>query len=439
LRYRDLFTEREFTALYAADVFSMSGSYIAKVAVAALVYQQTHSVPYTAIAFAIGFAPYLFTPWLAALADLFPRRRLLIVFDLARAAVVAAIVLPGVPVWAIVALLFLEALFRVPWGAARLALLADVLTEARFPAGNALVTSTRQALQVAGFAVGGFAVALVGPRQSVLLDAATFVLSALIIAGSVGRRPAAWERAGRSRAHATQSQQRRPSTWVSTVEGIRVVAESPQMRRLMLLLGFGPALAVISEGLAVPFADELGGDVNLAGLIMAAPPLGMVIGLWLFGRLDPATQRRLVIPLVLSTGLAVSMVGVAGLNLLMDGIGSAADATLIVCLLFVVGLSLCYLNAVQSEIAAEVPSEFRGRVFGIGNAVLQLSQGLAIVLGGLVAAHTDVAPALIVIALVGTLGLAAVLGVTWGTGRREASVSAREAASAERPPAVDRS
>src|SRR5215510_11455787 len=98
MRYRNLFVEREFTALYVADILSMSGSYIAKIAVAALVYERTGSVVDTAIAFAIGFAPYLFTPWLAALADLFPRRTLLITFDLARAVAVGAIVIPGLPV-----------------------------------------------------------------------------------------------------------------------------------------------------------------------------------------------------------------------------------------------------------------------------------------------------------------------------------------------------
>ena len=419
MRYRDLFREREFAALYVADVLSMSGSYIAKVAVAALVYARTGSTADTAIAFAIGFAPYLFGPWLSSLADLFPRRRLLVACDLARAAAVGGVVIPGMPIWAIVVLLFLESAFRVPWGAARLALLADVLPGSRFSAGNALVGSTRQALQVAGFAVGGVVVALLGARQSLIIDMASFVASALILWRAVRWRPAAW------RAAAAPDEERvrtRPTTWASTMLGIRTVTGSPLMRHRMFLLGFGPALAVISEGLAVPFADELSGGVRLAGLIMAAPPLGTVLGLWYVGRLDLPVQQRLVNPFVVMTSVSVVLVGLVGTDRVRAALGATASATAVVVLLVVVGVSLCYLNAIQSEIAAEVPQELRGRVFGIANAVLQVFQGIAIAIGGILASSTSVAPALMAIAIVGTVVLVVFLGLA---GRRTASDSPR--------------
>ncbi len=413
MRYRDLFAEKEFTALYVADVFSISGSYLARVAVAALVYARTGSPALTAVAFAISFAPYLFSPWLSTLADLFPRRRLLVLCDLARAACVAVIVIPGLPLGVVLTFLFLEALFRVPWGAARLALLSDILNHDKFPAGNALVSGTRQALQVAGFAIGGVIVAFVGPRPTLAIDAVTFVISAVLIAMFVRVRPAPWLAAEQSRLAEHDLADglrigddpplplRRPAAWASTLEGLRVVATTPRMRSLLLLLGLGPAVVVITEGLAVPFADELGGGVTLAGFIMAAPPLGNVVGLFFFGRLVFDRQQRLVTPLAIGGVLAVI---VAALLSMLPG-----PAVFTVAALVAAGACLSYLSAIQSEISVLVAPELRGRVFGLANAVLQIAQGLAIVLAGLVASSTAVAPALIAMSAIGLAALVAVV------------------------------
>ena len=52
VRYRDLFRDREFAGMWLADVLSMAGSYLARLAVAALVYHRTASPGLTAVAFA---------------------------------------------------------------------------------------------------------------------------------------------------------------------------------------------------------------------------------------------------------------------------------------------------------------------------------------------------------------------------------------------------
>ena len=276
MRYRELFGDREFRALFVADVMSITGSYLARVAVAGLVFHRTGSATLTALAFAVSYAPYLLSPWLSSLADLFPRRMLLILCDLARAVCIGLILVPGLALPFVMALLFLEATWRIPWGAARLALLTDILSPEAFPAGNALIASVRQALQVGGFAVGGVVVALIGVRPTLAFDAFTFLLSAAIVVVAVRRRAAPWRtrrvavtagapspaRAGEQPGTASdRATDVRPGTWVSTVEGVRSVVRNPKMVQLFALLGLGPAMAVITEGLAVPFAADLGGGL----------------------------------------------------------------------------------------------------------------------------------------------------------------------------------
>ena len=52
-------------------------------------------------------------------------------------------------------------------------------------------------------------------------------------------------------------------------------------------------------------------------------------------------------------------------------------------LLFVCGACVAYISTIQSEFSVMVETGMRGRIFGLANAVMQLSQGLAIVLAGL--------------------------------------------------------
>jgi predicted MFS family arabinose efflux permease len=336
-------------------------------------------------------------PWLSSFADLFPRRMLLVLCDLARAVCVGLILVPGIPLLLVMVLLFLEATWRIPWGAARLALLTDILTREEFPAANALIAAVRQALQVAGFAIGGLVVVLVGVRPTLAFDSITFALSAGIIWFAIRPREAPW----RDHQDTTDPAARRPGTWASTVEGVRAVIRHRRMMQLFALLGLGPAMSVITEGLAVPLADELGGGVQLAGLIMAAPPLGTVVGLFALGRLRFPVQRRLVGPLSIGTGLSVVLAcaGVAA---------PGADAIVLV-LLFVGGVCVAYIATIQSEISRMVATSLRGRVFGLANAVMQISQGLAIVLAGLLAGTGRLALAIAIIAAALTLMTAIVL------------------------------
>lgn len=363
MRYRDLFRDREFSGMWVADVLSMTGSYLARLAVAALVYGRTASPGLTATAFAISFAPYLFAPLLATVADRFPRKRLLVVTDVVRSLLVLLLVIPGMPLPLLLVVLFTIEVFQIPFGAARMATLADVLEDDRFPAGNALVAGTRQALQVSGFVVGGAVIAATSPAVALVINSVTFAASAVLILAFVRRRPHPWAEHGD-----------RPGVWGGTREGLSFVARTPGMPVLFALLALGPGIVVVAEGLAVPFADQLGGGTRLAGIIMATAPLGNVVGLALLGRLPLAGQRRLVFPGALGCGLLVGLGGLAG---------HLTDSPFpVIVLLIAAGACLAYLAAIQALIAKAIPSSARGRVFGLGNAVMQISQGGAVALAG---------------------------------------------------------
>src|SRR5206468_3249684 len=88
-------------------------------------------------------------------------------------------------------LVFAVALFEPPFTAARSALVPEILSdEGSFTVASGLLIITSQLAQVVGFVGGGLLAALGGPRGAIVMDSATFVLSAALVRMAVHPRPA---------------------------------------------------------------------------------------------------------------------------------------------------------------------------------------------------------------------------------------------------------
>src|SRR3984885_507422 len=126
--FHDVFAVREFRALWASYVLSAVGDRLALVALTLLVYARTKSPLLAAITFAAGFVPYLFGGlFLSGLADRLPRRTVMVTCDLIRCVLVGAMLAPGVPLAALIALLYLVTLLQPPFDASRSAIIRDVV------------------------------------------------------------------------------------------------------------------------------------------------------------------------------------------------------------------------------------------------------------------------------------------------------------------------
>ncbi|MGH3493369.1 MAG: MFS transporter, partial [Sciscionella sp.] len=270
--YRAVFAIGEFRALWAAEAVSQAGDQLARVALAILVYSRTHSALLTAVTYGLTFLPTLIGGAVfGSLADRYPRRTVMIVCDVARAVLVGVMAISGIPLWILLVLLAVVVGLGGPFRAAQQALLPDVLGEGdRYVTGMAIRNVTIQSAQLAGFAGGGVLVAVLSARGGLALDAATFLLSALLVMAGTRTRLAAAV-AGKH------------STLWQAAHGIRLCAQD---RGLRSLIGFA-ALAgfyVAPEGLAAPYAASLSHSGLTVGLIMAADPLGSVLGALLVTR-----------------------------------------------------------------------------------------------------------------------------------------------------------
>lgn len=100
---------REFRALWFAELLSVAGDQLARVALAVLVFDRTSSAALTALTYALTFVPSILGGFLlSGLADRFPRRAVLVVTDCVRAGLALLMAVPGLPLpvlWACVGLL----------------------------------------------------------------------------------------------------------------------------------------------------------------------------------------------------------------------------------------------------------------------------------------------------------------------------------------------
>ena len=388
--YRDVFAVGEFRAIWLAQSLSFIGDQLAQVALAVLVYDTTGSALLTAVVYALTYLPPIVGgPILSVLADLLPRRRVMIACDLTRALLVALMSLQMMPFVGLCVLLFFAVLLGAPFTAARAAVLPEVLPGDTYVVGSGVINITHQATQMLGFLAGGAIIAVVGTRQALAIDAVTFILSALIVVGGMRRRPAP-----------ERSEKQRPSLWRTTRDGAALVFGDPKLRSLVgfaWLCGF----YMVPEGLAAPYAKTFGSSPIIVGLLMSAMPTGMVVGAFAYSRfIRPDNRLRFM-------GW-MAMLACAPLI----GAGPKPPLWVVVMLLALSGVGSAYQLAANTAFVAAVPPSGRGLAFGLAQSGLLAGQGIGILIGGAAAQVLGPAP---VVALAGVAGLlvATMLALSW--------------------------
>ena len=388
--FRDVFAVREFRPLFGTFLLSTAGDELARVALTVLVYQRTSSPLLSSLTFAIGHLPWLLGgPLLSAVADRLPRHRVLIAADTVRALLLGLMAIPGTPLPVLLVLLFLVSLCAPPFESARSALIADVLDGDRYAVANSLTNITLQLAQVIGFLAAGALVAAFSPSAALLIDGATFAVSALWLAQGLQRRPAPTSEAGEGRR----------SLWQDTGDGLRLIRRSPRLLAIMGVLWVATLFATASEGVAAPLVEQLGHRATAIGALLAAHPLGVALGGLVVARLvAPDRRERLVGPLVV---LSLAPVLAAGLVAVLAGPGDLTFAV-VLALLFVSGLGTSWLIPLNVSFVQAVPAAYRGRAFGIAVSGLYGVQAIGAFAAGLGA---EVLSPGGVVALSGGLGL----------------------------------
>jgi MFS family permease len=360
--YRSVLRLRGYPSLLGAQAVSRIGDSVHYVALVALIFSLTGSGLAVSVAVVFEAVPVLlFGAVAGALVDRYPRRRVMVAADLVRCGLALIMALAtSLPV--IYALAFGLALGGVFYGPAYQALLPALVPGRVLGRANALSWSTVQSSHVLGAALGGGAVAVLGASGAFVVNAVTFLASALALL-RVPEPPS-------SGAPAEHSSLRREAG-----EGLRVIRRDPFVRGLLGV----QLLAVLSVGgtgalLVVLAQEQLGLDTAAFGWLVAAVGMGAFIGPLLFGRLVDRTDSAtlIFIPYLVRGIVDAALAFLTGfwlpaLLLLLYGVSTSTGG-------------VAYTTLLQRR----VPPDYRGRVFAAFTMVWQGGRLASLMLAGFV-------------------------------------------------------
>ncbi len=363
-----LWAHPDFVRLWTAATISTFGSLLTRTA-----------LPFTAI-LALDASP--FDLGLLAAAELVPgfavglvagawvdrlaRRPILIGTDLGRAALLVT-----VPVAALAGVLSLGQLYVVAAVASVLTVCFDVAYQSYLPSlvrreelveGNSKLTAAASVAEVTAFGSGGWLVQWLSGPITILLDAASFVWSALLVARIRTPKPP------------PAPSPEAPNLRREIGEGLRLVAGDPVLRALAgsnAVVNFG--YRVVGTVFLLYVNQELGFGPGILGLIFALGGAGSLLGALAAGRLSRFGAGPTMIAALALTGVGQGLVPLA------TGAGVAAVALLVLQQLVADPAATVYdINQVSLR-QAITPERLLGRV----NASVRVLEVGAMLLGAL--------------------------------------------------------
>lgn len=395
--YRRALASPELRALFVAQLISVGGTSLAAVALTVLVYDRTTSPVLAALTFSLGFLPYLVVgALLSSVADRVRPRRLVTCCDGASALLAASMAWPSMPVPALLGLLFAIGGLSSLASGSRAALVRMAVSEDAYVPGRSLMRIAAQVAQLAGNAGAGALLLVVRPSGALLVNGASFAVSAVTIRFVVGDHDKLGAGSG--------------DPVPGSLRGARAVLANPELRRLVLLLWLVPMFQVAPEAVAAPYVAGQHGSSSLVGVWLTALPAGIIAGDIIGVRfLSPRQQRRLVAP-----------VAAAGfVPYLAFGLDPAVQ--LAIPLLVVAGAGGCYVLGLDARIRDAAPLPLFARTMTVSTAGLMALQGAGFALAGAAAQALGPGTA---IAASGGCGIAAVLLLS-GRGLRARSRNLR--------------
>ncbi|TXS19356.1 MFS transporter [Streptomyces sp. adm13(2018)] len=367
-RYRALLRTPEFTPLFLTGAAQIGAQTIAGLGLATLVYRATGSPLLSALAlFGPSLAQLVGATTLLSAADRLPPRAAISGIALFFALGTAVLAVPGLPVWAVLAVLFAEGLAASLGGGVRYGLLNEILAREDFLLGRSVVNMSVGVCQIAGFATGGALIALLSPRGAVLAGAGLYLAAAVLARTGLGARP--------PRAEGGPSV---GETWRTN----RLLLAPPARRRAYLALWVPNGLVVGCESLFVPY------DPERAGLLFACGALGMLVGDTVVGRFLPARLREPVrFPLQ-------SLLAAPFLLFLLD---PPLPLALLAVTVSASGYAASLLH--QERLMALVPDELAGHALGLHTSGMLALQGVSAALAGTIAPYTSPRTGMVLLAL----------------------------------------
>lgn len=418
----------QFRKLWLAQVVSQAGDWLNRIAVLSLIAELGGSSAALkvgllySIELAIRLLPTaVLGPLAGPVADRIPRRAVMVVTDLIRAVVVLCMLLVrrGEALDLLYALTLIQSSLAIFFNAARSGAMPSTVSKAELHAANALSAATWSAMLALGTGLGAILMRYVGTNGIFIIDAATYVISALFLVGLklpvVGQHP-------------------EPFRWKDVVlfteirrgwNHVRELGIAPVLVAKTYWGAAGGYLVLISilgstrfaglapngeDGAIASLAgDEVGRAGFAVGMLYAARGVGTGLGPILGQRFFGSTDKRLLRQV--TGGFMIAALGYTALAF-CDTLWAACAC-----------VTFAHLGGSSVWVASTtfwqkyVASEFRGRVF----AMEFLGMTLSFAVGGFFAGWLYDTTGNVDVTLWTMSALVVILGAIWSSAARRVS------------------
>lgn len=321
--YRKILQNRNFRLLWLGQAITTFGGFFTRVAIPIYVYSITNDYGQLGFSFFISVLPsLLFGLFAGALVDRWDRRRTMIATDVLNCillcGLIVVIVLPdpvSVKLGAIYVITFCSALLRELFNPARIAIFTEVVSDKELLTANSLDQSSQTLGELLSYPIAAYALSKLGPELAFGVDAASFLVSAVLIWGV--------------KVHKTPVEKSETSSiWSDMRAGLSVVNKSSLLRKIVMLSFFVPLTFMLLGALTLPFTIEKLGSTAEVGypVLEGALALGVTLGVLALGRWGQKIPRwKLLAVGLFSFGICMVLIGLVPRIGAMFGI----DATML--------------------------------------------------------------------------------------------------------------
>ena len=280
---RPLLRRPDFLRFWGAQAVSQLGTHVSALALPLIAATTLAASPFeTGLLAALGWLPFLLVGLFAGVwVDRWPRRPVMIVADVGRAAIVAVVpaawLLGGLSIEVLYVAALLAGTLTVFFDVAYLSYLPTLIDRRQLVDGNSRIEATASAAQIVGPGVGGVLIRVLGGPLALLVDAVSFLASGVLLWRIRTPEPPPVPRSEQS------------SVWREIGEGLALVRGSVILRALVFASATVQVAGYAFLAVYVLFMTrDLGLDAGQVGLVLATGGAGALAGSLLAG---PARAR----------------------------------------------------------------------------------------------------------------------------------------------------
>ena len=307
--------ENGFRRFWLALAITMFGTWAGAVALTVRLYDQTHSTTWSSLLYVAEFAPTVFIGIaLGHLLDRLPPVRALAIFELVAGASWLALVVIDRPSL-VVTLAFVNGACAGAYKIIATSATSMLVSKEHLDAANAATLSIDNLMTLVGYAIGGILVGAYAPDVVLALNAATFLISALLLA-TLPLIPA------------PRGVDTHHEPWRHQVTaGARRMAADPRLRIVLVSLPLATAASGMGNALQIPLLrGAVGASAAAIGFVLATHAFGLVFGAWAGPFLPRRTSTFLVGMVVMGIGLlpmlVTSDIPLIAAGILVSGFGN---------------------------------------------------------------------------------------------------------------------